>query len=436
MKTEKYKVCIVGQGFVGLPLALSFSLNGIKTMGVDIDEKLVTEINKGNTPLKEEYNGQTIQTILKTQLNTGNYNILNNIKKAVEECSVIVLTVGIPIYKNNPIMDGIINAIKEIGENLKKDDLVLIRSTVIPGTTEEILLPILEEESKLKAGEDFYLAYASERIAEGQAFYEFENMPTVVAGINEESFKRAEEVLKIVCKADIIKASSIKVVETSKVFENVQRDVNIAMAQEFARFSEKVDIDIFEVIEVANSHKRVNLLTPGPGVGGYCIPNAYYYLKPKAEELNLSLDILKLCREKNKGIPYYIVSKVEELLSSLGKNISNCKIGVLGIAMKDYSNDDRLSPVLDIINLFIEKKALTYCYDPAVDSEYEFKKDNIDEVIQNADVLIIATKQKEINYKNFAYYKNLMRERAIYIDLKNAINKKEADEHGFIYWRI
>lgn len=296
---------------------------------------------------------------------------------------------------------------------------------MIPGTTEEILLPILEEESKLKAGKDFYLAYASERIAEGQAFYEFENMPTVVAGINEESFKRAEEVLKIVCKADIIKASSIKVVETSKVFENVQRDVNIAMAQEFARFSEKVDIDIFEVIEVANSHKRVNLLTPGPGVGGYCIPNAYYYLKPKAEELNLSLDILKLCREKNKGIPYYIVSKVEELLNSLGKNISNCKIGVLGIAMKDYSNDDRLSPVLDIINLFIEKKALTYCYDPAVDSEYEFKKDNIDEVIQNADVLIIATKQKEINYKNFAYYKNLMRERAICIDLKNAINKKK-----------
>ncbi|APH19707.1 nucleotide sugar dehydrogenase [Clostridium botulinum] len=436
METKKNKVCVIGQGFVGLPLALSFSLNGIKTIGVDINEKLVTEINKGNTPLKEEYNGQTIQIILKAQLNTGNYNILNNIKKAVQESNVIVLTVGIPIYKNNPIMDGIINAIKEIGKNLKKDDLVLIRSTVIPGTTEEILLPILEEESKLKAGKDFYLAYASERIAEGQAFYEFENMPTVVAGINEESFKRAEEVLKIVCKADIIKASSIKVVETSKVFENVQRDVNIAMAQEFARFSEKVDIDIFEVIEVANSHKRVNLLTPGPGVGGYCIPNAYYYLKPKAEELNLSLDILKLCREKNKGIPYYIVSKVEKLLNSLGKNISNCKIGVLGIAMKDYSNDDRLSPVLDIINLFIEKKALTYCYDPAVDSEYEFKKDNINEVIQNADVLIVAAKQKEVNYENLSYYKNLMKENPIYIDLKNVIDEEEANEHGFIYWKI
>lgn len=247
---SKNKICVIGQGFVGLPLALSFALNGTNTIGVDIDEKLVTEINKGNTPLKEEYNGQTIQTILKTQLNTGNYNILNDIKKAVEECSVIVLTVGIPIYKSNPIMDGIINAIKEIGKNFKKDDLVLIRSTVIPGTTEEILLPILEEESKLKAGEDFYLAYASERIAEGQAFYEFENMPTVVAGINEESFKRAEEVLKIVCKADIIKASSIKVVETSKVFENVQRDVNIAMAQEFARFSEKVGIDILRLLKL------------------------------------------------------------------------------------------------------------------------------------------------------------------------------------------
>ncbi|ENK0837460.1 nucleotide sugar dehydrogenase [Clostridium botulinum] len=436
MRTKKNKICVIGQGFVGLPLALSFALNGINTIGVDIDEKLVTEINKGNTPLKEEYNGQTIQTILKNQFNTGKYNILNNIKKAVQESNVIVFTVGIPIYKANPIMDGIINATKEIGKNLKKDDLVLIRSTLIPGTTEEILLPILEEECRLKAGEDFYLAYASERIAEGQAFYEFENMPTVVAGINEESFKRAEEVLKMVCKADIIKASSIKVAETSKVFENVQRDVNIAMAQEFARFSEKVGIDIFEVIKVANSHKRVNLLTPGSGVGGYCIPNAYYYLKPKAEELNVSLDILKLCREKNNRIPYYIVSKGEELLNSLGKNISNCKIGILGIAMKDYSNDDRLSPVLDIINLFIEKKAITYCYDPAVNSEYEFKKDNIDEVIQNADVLIVAAKQKEINYENLSYYKNLMKENPIYIDLKNVIDKKEANEHGFIYWKI
>lgn len=431
------KICVIGQGFVGLPLALSFSLKGYKIIGVDIDKDLVDQLNFGITYHTEEYRGKNINEILKNQLNLENYIATTHISKAMKESNVIILTVGIPISNGEPIMDGLINAIKEIGKNLKRNDLVLIRSTVIPGTTEEVLVPILEEESKLKAAEeDFYVAYSSERIAEGQAFYEFQNMPTVVAGINEESFKRAEEVLKIICKADIIKASNIKVVETSKVFENVQRDVNIAMVQEFARFSEKVGIDIFEVIKVANSHKRVNLLTPGPGVGGYCIPNAYFYLKPIAEELELSLDILKLCREKNKEIPYYIVSKVEKLLCSLGKEISKCKIAILGMAMKDYSNDDRFSPVLDIINLFIDKKALIYSYDPAVNREYEFKKNDIDEVIENADVLIIAAKQKEVNYKNLSYYKKLMREKPIYIDLKNVIDQHDVEENGFIYWKI
>ncbi|HBX48274.1 MAG TPA: nucleotide sugar dehydrogenase, partial [Clostridiaceae bacterium] len=199
----------------------------------------------------------------------------------------------------------------------------VIRSTVIPGTTEEIILPALEEESHMKAGKDFFLAYSSERIAEGKAFEEFAYMPTVVAGINSESAKRAKELLSVVCKTEIITASCIKVVETSKVFENVQRDVNIAMVQEFARFCEAIGIDTFEVVNVANTHKRVKLLTPGPGVGGYCIPNAYYYIEPKAKEAGVSLDILKLCRHKNEMLPETIVDMLDGQAKSAGKELKN-----------------------------------------------------------------------------------------------------------------
>lgn len=318
----------------------------------------------------------------------------------------------------------------------KKGDLVIVKSTVIPGTTEEIILPILEENSGLKAGEDFYLAYSSERIAEGRAFDEFENIPTVVAGVDNQSLYKAKEILKIVCKADIIEASSIKIVETSKVFENVQRDVNIAMAQEFARFTEKLGIDIFEVIKVANTHKRVNLLIPGPGVGGYCIPNAYYYLKPKARDLSIPLDILKLCRDKNALIPKYVVAKVQELLAELGKDISKSKIAVLGIAMKDYSNDDRLSPAIEIIKLLIQMGAEVQAYDPVVSSSYNFKSDNLEEIIEKADVLIVLTIQKNVDYTQFKYFKSKMNNSPIYIDLKNVANKNEAQNEGFIYWKV
>lgn len=430
------KICVIGQGFVGLPLALSFSLKGSKIIGVDIDENLVLQLNSGITYHKEEFKSESIEEILKEQLKIENYIATTSISCAMKESNIIILTVGIPIINAEAMRDEIIKACIEIGENLKKDDLVIVRSTVIPGTTEEIILPILENRSGLKAGEDFYLAYSSERIAEGKAFDEFENMPTVVAGINKRSLEKAKEVLKIICKADIVEASNIKIVETSKVFENVQRDVGIAMIQEFARFTEKLGIDIFEVIKIANTHTRVNLLNPGPGVGGYCIPNAYYYLEPKAREVDLDLEILKLCREKNSSIPRYIVCKVEKLLIDLNKDISNCKIAVLGIAMKDYSNDDRLSPAIDIINLLTEKGAKVQAYDPIVNTEHDFKNDNFDEVIEKADVLIVAAKQEKINYTEFDYFRSKMNDKPIYIDLKNVTSKDKAKSKDFIYWKV
>lgn len=429
------RVCVFGQGFVGLPLTLSFAFRGCKTIGVDVDENLVQQINDGMTHHTEEFHGITIKEILNMELQKGRYIASTNGDKAVKESNNIIVTVGIPIKNGEYIIDYLEGACRTIGRNLKKGDLVIIRSTVIPGTTEGLCMPILEEESGLKAGEDFYLAYASERIAEGLAFDEFANMPTIVGAVNQESLQRAIDVLSIVCKAEVIAATNIKAVETSKVFENVQRDVNIAMSQEFARFTEALGIDIFEVVKLANTHKRVNLLTPGPGVGGYCIPNAYHYIAPKAKEMNVSMDILKLAREKNAVLPEFIVNTAENLLAQQGKELKGAKIAVLGLAMKDFSNDDRISPPIDICNILIERGAEVKAFDPVVPTKYDYKYDTQEEVLEGADVVMILAKQHAINLE-CTYLAELMNKNAICIDTKAVVDKKDAKENGLVYWRI
>lgn len=429
-------VCVFGQGYVGLPLALSFAMRGCKTIGVDVNKALVDEISEGITYHTEKFQGVSIREILENELKEKNYTVTTDAEDAVKNCNNIIITVGIPIKKGEYIDKYLINACEVIGNNLKKNDLVIVRSTVIPGITEELIKPILEKKSGLIAGSDFYLAYSSERIAEGKAFEEFANMDTLVSGINEESFDRASKLLSIVCKAEIVKASNIKVVETAKVFENVQRDVNLAMVQEFARFTEALGIDIFEVIKLANTHKRVNLLTPGPGVGGYCIPNAYHYLSPKAEEMKVPMDLLKLSRAKNENIPVFICDKIEALLHKNNKDIKKCKIAVLGIAMKDYSNDDRISPAIDIINLLIKKGAVVKAYDPAVVTKYDFKVSTQREAIEAADVILVLAVQENIKFNDFEVFSKIMKEKPIYIDTKNVSQKELAEESGFLYWRI
>ncbi len=430
------KVCIFGQGFVGLPLTLSFAFRGCKTIGVDVEDILVENTNKGVTYHTEKFMDITIQDILQMQLKNGRYKATTDGAKAVRKCNNIIVTVGIPIKDEEYIMDYLESACKIIGKNLKKDDLVIIRSTVIPGTTEDFIMPILEKESRMKAGEGFHLAYASERIAEGNAFDEFANMPTLVGAVNEKSLNRAAEFLAIVCKAEIVKASCIKAVETSKVFENVQRDVNIAMSQEFARFAEGLGIDIFEVVKLANTHERVNLLTPGPGVGGYCIPNAYHYIAPKAEKMDVDMSLLKLAREKNSVMPEFIANKVQELLWKQHKDIKDCKIAILGLAMKDYSNDDRISPPIDICKLLIERGAKVRAFDPVVPTNYDFKVNSQEESLKCADAVLILTKQNDMDFDDYEHMAKLMNEGPVCVDCKSVINKREAEKYGFMCWKI
>lgn len=389
-------IAVIGLGFIGLPLALSFSMRGANVVGIDVLPELIYEINSGITHHLEQYNGMTIRDILNEQLSRKQFKATTNYLEASQEVDTYIVTVGIPVNNGIPNYDYIDSACTSIAKVLKKGDTVIIRSTVIPGTTEGRIAPLLEMKSGLVAGTDFYLAYASERIAEGRAFIEFENMPLALGGINQESAIRAKEILTIVTKAEVT-LSTIKTVETAKVIENIQRDVNIAMVQEFAQFAQAFGIDTSELIKVANTHTRVNLLTPGPGVGGYCLPNAFYYLQPKADSLGVPLNLLQTARKINDQVPTTIVNQVDKALNGL----TDKKIAILGLAMKDFSNDDRISPPIDIVKILKSRGANVFAYDPAVVTAYDFKHNSLYDCVKDADGLMLLTMQEEFQYINW-----------------------------------
>lgn len=428
MNRSYNQIVVIGLGFVGLPLALSFCLKGIKVTGVDVDENLISELSAGVTHHLEKHGEKTIQEILKEQLDSGNFQVTTEAQGTLEEANNYIVTVGIPVENGQHSMEHIKAVSRSISRVLKKGDLVLIRSTVVPGTVRNYIAPILEE-SGLKAGEDFFLAYASERIAEGKAFQEFENMPTLVSGINGESAAVAARLLKIVTRADIHTASSIEVVETAKIFENLSRDINIAMVNEFARFSKNMDLSIFEVIELANTHKRVNLLYPGPGVGGYCIPNAYYYLLPKAQEMGIDLPVSTTARSINQSVP---ASVAEMALNNLNVDPGEAKICLLGMAMKDYSSDDRMSPALEVIDCLLAKGVQVTVYDPAVPRGHPCLVDTLEEALGGAQGIIVLAKQKEINFKDLPKFRQLTcQDKPFILDTKNVYKKEEVEALGF-----
>lgn len=429
------EIAVIGQGFIGLPLALSFSMNQSKVYGVDVNKELIKDINNGVTHHKEKFNELTIQEILNNELQTKRFSAITSILDLPESVDTYIITVGIPVKGDELVTGPIESVASDLSKKLKKGDTVILRSTVIPGFTNEIFKPMLER-SGLKAGEDFYLAYASERIAEGKAFKEFVEMPLVIGGVNHKSALKAEDVLTIVTKAQTHIASAIEIVEMSKVIENAQRDVNIALVQQYATMARKMGIDPRELIQMANTHTRVNLLTPGPGVGGYCLPNAFHYLVPKAKELGI-LDDLSISREArfyNDQIPKFIVNSVEELLNKLGKKLNESKVVVFGLAMKDFSNDDRISPPVYISEILSKKAGTVKAYDPAVPTYYSFKEEDPYEAVKDADVLLVLCEQEEMKSLDYLKIRESMKKDAFVFDTKHFFKKTSIKDIEVYYF--
>lgn len=431
---QPFHITVIGQGYVGLPLSLSFAMNGAAVIGVDANEEIAADLKRGRTAQTEKFNGRTIREILREESERGTYRVTTDGASAVRESNVIILTVGLPVDSSGaPDYSAFESACAVIGENLRRGSLILIRSTVVPGTTEAYCRPIFERLSGLRAGEGFYLAYVPERIAEGKAFEEFRKMPTLIGAADEGSARFAETVIRVNSTAEIIHSPSIIAVETAKVLENLQRDANIAIVQEFARFAETAGIDTFEVIRLANSHPRVQLLSPGPGVGGYCIPNAFYYLNAKAREFGLELPLLSLARKQNQTMPEVIVDKTAALLSAVGKSLEGARVAVIGLAMKDQSPDDRLSPAIGICEAAIRRGAEVSAYDPNVASAYPFKAGTLKEACAGADALLVLnTIAPGFDPLSEA---DALRENVVVLDTRASVDAARLPKSA-LYWKI
>ncbi len=386
-------VAVIGLGFIGLPLSMSYTKNGVKVVGIDVNERHIERLKTGVTDSIEAYEGRLLQDYLQEALQKDLFIPTTHYQEASQHVSVYIVTVGIPIINGIAMYEALDSATKELAAVIKPGDLILYRSTHIPGTVNERLVPILQSISPYRIGDEIHVAYAPERVAEGRALEEFQTVDVLIGGINQASIEHAKAVLRLINKATLHEATSIEMAETSKVIENVQRDVNIAMAQEIARFAQATGLRTSELIRLANTHPRVNLLIPGAGVGGYCIPNAYYYLQHKADDVDLSLPILATARQTNDYVPQAIIDRIDRKLGGL--DFSATKIAVLGLAMKNFSNDDRISPSVTLVEMLIAKGAQVEAFDPLVDSAHHtYCASSLEACIAEANVIIVTIRQE------------------------------------------
>ena len=402
MSKFKYDLAVIGLGYVGLPLAIEAANSKLKVVGYDINESLVTNLNNSTSHVEDISNNQISNSLEKDLIFTSDSEILG-------ESEYIVISVPTPLTDYQPDLSFVEAATKSIAENLQKGHVVILESTTYPGTTLEIVKPILEKSSKLIAGEDFLLGYSHERIDPGNEKWTFKNTPKIVSGINKKSLEKISEFYKLIID-EVVEISGIREAEMVKLIENTYRQVNIAMVNELAILSNMLDIDIWEVVEAAKTKPfGFQSFRPGPGVGGHCIPIDPKYLSFKTRQIGQPVRFVELAQEINNSMPNYVVARISELMNKQEILLKNSKILILGVAYKKDIGDTRESPALDIIESLLEKSVDISYYDPHVD-ELTLNKRSIAreenlENLSNFDLILIHTphsKFQEINFDSVA----------------------------------
>ena len=409
------KIAVVGLGYVGLPLAVEFAKNGIKVVGIERNPNRVKAVNSGRS-----YIDDIPDRILSDIVKKGNLKAFSDFKN-IEDAQAVVICVPTPLTKNKtPDISYIVSVSKKIAKFLKKGMLVVLESTTYPGTTEEVVLPILAE-TGLKPGKDFYLAFSPERIDPGNSKYHTGDIPKVVGGINEKSTEIAAKLYELIVPG-VFKVSSPKTAEMTKLLENTFRLVNVALVDELALLSEKIGINIWEVIEAAKT-KPYGFMPfyPGPGIGGHCIPIDPFYLLWKAKEYDVDISFIELAGKVNDSMPEYIVNKISYALNSRKKSINGSKILILGVAYKKDIADTRESPALKIISHLLKWGADISYYDPFVkeirvdDRQFLSAKELTPELLKRADCTVILTDHSTVDYDL------VLKNSDIIVDTRNAI---------------
>ena len=358
----KYDLGVVGLGYVGLPLAVEAATSSLKVIGFDINSERVEMINNGHSPIEDISNEELSQSL---------QNFHSTIdSKDLSQCRNIVISVPTPLTDYQPDLSYVINAAKTVGENLVKNQVVILESTTYPGTTVEVLIPNLEKMSGLKAGEDFFVGYSPERIDPGNEVWKFKNTPKVISGINNVSTEKIQSFYESIIDETVL-VKGTKEAEMVKLLENTYRHVNIALINELAILCKMLDIDIWEVVNAAKTKPfGFESFKPGPGVGGHCIPVDPEYLSFKTRQIGKPVRFVELAQEINNSMPLYVVNQVNEILNKNKIILNSSKILLMGVAYKKDISDMRESPAIDIAELLLDKDVDISYYDPYVE---EFK---------------------------------------------------------------
>ena len=408
---KEYNIAIIGLGYVGLPLALAFS-EYYKVVGYDIDEKRILELNKGLD------NNSNIDFSRYSNL------MFSSREHDIKSCNIYIVTVPTPVdNKNNPDLSALKSASSIIGSLLKKGDIVIYESTVYPGVTEEVCIPILQDNTELIFNKEFYCGYSPERISPGDKKYKLETIVKITSGSTNEIAEEIDVLYKNIIKAGTYKASSIKVAEAAKVVENTQRDVNIALMNELAMMFDKMNIRTLEVLEAAQT--KWNFLDFKPGlVGGHCIGVDPYYLLHKSEQSGYTPTLLNSSRKINNSIAYFIADKTISLLSDNGKAIKESSVLILGYTFKENCADIRNTKVKDIVDRLSFFSCNVAVYDPYI----PLLKDNIfisDPFESNVkyDAIVVAVAHDEFLKYSIDDFEGLSQQKLVLLDVKGIYGK-------------
>jgi UDP-N-acetyl-D-glucosamine dehydrogenase len=385
-------VGIIGLGYVGLPLAVAFAQEGCDVVAVDVDARKIEAIEAGESYI-EDVPSVLLQEVSERIHATTRYARL-------VRTDAVLMCVPTPLTANRePDLQPLIDSTRALAEVLQADQLVVLESTTYPGTTRERVAPLLEE-SGLIAGQDFHLAFSPERVDPGRTDFTLRNTPKVVGGLTEACAERAEAIYGLVCD-NLVRVSSAEAAELTKLLENIFRSVNIALVNELAMLTDRMGIDIWEVVDAAATKPYGFMrFEPGPGMGGHCLPVDPFYLSWRAREFDMATEFIELSGKVNQQMPYHCVAKAQRALNDAGLSVKGARIAVLGVSYKPGVGDIRESPALKIISLLKDLGADVRYHDPHVPvlTDYDLHSLPLDDALADADLGLIVTAHPGVDH--------------------------------------
>lgn len=426
-------VAVVGLGRIGLPTAALFADRGANVIGIDIDPTVVSEVSRGRSKFPDE---PGLNELLSRMVGSGRLSVTTGME-SVEKADMVIVAVPTPVNEEKvPDYSHINSACTNISKYLKKGSLVVIESTVGPGYVERVIVPLLEKGSGMKAGTDFGVASCPERANPGAILRDMRSVPRIVGGINSKSLETAATIYEKVFGVKVVKLSSPKAANAAKLMENIFRDVNIALANEFALLFERLGIDTDEVIRACSTKYNFVPHFPGAGVGGPCLPSNSYYLITESIRVGNIPYLVRMAREINDRMPEHVVALVTEAMNDVGKVVKESKIAVLGLSYKPNIRDLQLSPMEKVCDKLKKMGARLTLYDPYYRGEivYSIKVANdVENAVSNADCILVGTAHKEIRSIDISMLARLSNMPAAIVDTSQAIDPEEARKAGLVY---